>query len=46
MKRQRSSGDSFDAADFDMNTIWLNQALDRTATLAGPARGWRGIGAA
>jgi hypothetical protein len=28
MKRRRSSAASFNADDFDMNTIWLNQALD------------------
>jgi hypothetical protein len=30
MKRRRSSAGSFNAADFDMNTIWPNQALERT----------------
>jgi hypothetical protein len=30
MKRRRSSADSFKPADFDMNTIWPSQALERT----------------
>ena len=32
MKRQHSFADSFDAADFDMNTIWPNQARDCVKT--------------
>jgi hypothetical protein len=30
MKRRRSSADSFNAADFDMNTIWPSQAPELT----------------
>lgn len=30
MKRRRSSADSFNSADFEMNTIRPNQALERT----------------
>ncbi len=48
MKRRHSSVDSFNAADFDMNTIWPDQALERTATRptspagCAPAGGRRG----
>ena len=40
MKRRRSSADSFSATDFEMNTMWPNQALERTATLPGSFFAW------